>query len=371
MTHLSPVIRVAAGQTAAGSVPSRRRGFSPRHIGVAALLVIVIAAAGSFWLASHNPLPAAVLRVPDSDLNFGEVYEQRSFLWALPMQNPTHVPIHISSFKVSCNCTSVTPSAITISPGETAKVSLVIDLSRDNGHTPDSPVRPFEVSVVPIVEEGPVQHGWKLRGSVRQILQCSPPLVDLGQQVFRRSLPQTRWIYVTPTVPISRFEVESDVPFCTAEVAPNGGRFPVSVTVTPDCPSGPLDLSLRLVAYNLHGDRMPASRLQVTGRVRDDVQPYPGALYFGPVTIQKLEVRALTLLSSTERPFRVLDVKAPHTIAVTPQATQTQAPRASFVLTLRCDRIGQQTGHIVFEIEQLASVYTVSVPFSHYGCPAE
>ena len=69
------------------------------------------------------------LAVANSDLDMGEVWEAKNFVWRLPIHNLSSRTIEIRKFETSCGCTAVEPSSISILPGETAMVNLKIDLT--------------------------------------------------------------------------------------------------------------------------------------------------------------------------------------------------------------------------------------------------
>src|SRR5262249_45577904 len=73
------------------------------------------------------------LRIKASALRFGEAWEERRFVWKLPIQNVTNHDIKIKDFALSCGCLDIEPRTLTIFAGETHEVALKVDLMQQRG----------------------------------------------------------------------------------------------------------------------------------------------------------------------------------------------------------------------------------------------
>ena len=72
------------------------------------------------------------LVVNQSDLEIGEVWEEKDFETVLPIYNQTATPIEVVNFAVSCGCLMVEPRSLTIPAKEIALVRLRLDLAKPN-----------------------------------------------------------------------------------------------------------------------------------------------------------------------------------------------------------------------------------------------
>ena len=68
------------------------------------------------------------LMIPTDNLDMGEVWEAKDFSWRLPIRNLSDRTIEIRKFLSSCVCTAIDPPRLSIPPGETVMVNLVLDL---------------------------------------------------------------------------------------------------------------------------------------------------------------------------------------------------------------------------------------------------
>ena len=62
------------------------------------------------------------LTVQDEALDFGEVWEQESFEWVVPIRNVTGGDIRVLDIKTSCGCGSVDPKQFVVPAGGQAGV---------------------------------------------------------------------------------------------------------------------------------------------------------------------------------------------------------------------------------------------------------
>ncbi len=71
-----------------------------------------------------------ILVVSPEELDFGSVFARDQFPWKLHIKNPGSQTVEVIDLRPSCGCTKVTPTSLTISPGETREVQLTLDLTK-------------------------------------------------------------------------------------------------------------------------------------------------------------------------------------------------------------------------------------------------
>jgi len=121
-----------------------------------------------------------MLFVADRYLDFGDVCEDESFVWTMPIENRGSTPVCVESFRKTCNCMSVRPASFTVEPGERRQLELQIDLA-------SRPQSSFTVGLWPRVigndgkpETTDIGMVWMIRGQVRRAIAI-PQFAPVGQ----------------------------------------------------------------------------------------------------------------------------------------------------------------------------------------------
>jgi len=189
---------------------------------------------GAYWLGSGHTKPGAAnpenkppdhsingLAVNQSDLEIGEVWEQKDFETVLPIYNQTGAAIDVTDFAVSCGCLAVEPRSLTIPAKETALVRLRINLAKQNRRQIGEMKRPLEVDVTPLFKSGwPKNPGWKLTGVIKNRVTLDKLAVDFGETLVQGQSPLQRTVLAIVHVPIARLEVIADPPLATVQFKP-------------------------------------------------------------------------------------------------------------------------------------------------------
>jgi len=101
--------------------------------------------------AALNPQPTVGgLFVEPQTLALGEVQETATHLVRLEIRNTTSQPKTITDLQGSCGCTSVEPGEMTLAPGGTGTVSVVIDLTKRAYLSSGVSRRQFSLRVDPV-----------------------------------------------------------------------------------------------------------------------------------------------------------------------------------------------------------------------------
>jgi hypothetical protein len=138
---------------------------TPRgYLATATVLGLILAAAAAFWLrtASRDTTASSEpLRVPQEQLDCGDVWETHAFPRTLTVTNTTANDAEITDFQSSCGCVSITPGALTIPPGTEADIHLSVNVTMGASHDSSD----FKVHIIPITTNVlPEPRGWTLRG---------------------------------------------------------------------------------------------------------------------------------------------------------------------------------------------------------------
>jgi hypothetical protein len=148
------------------------------------LSVLAVAFSGAYWMASNWSTWSSVdsgLLVKDGYLNIGEVWEEASFRWKLPVVNRGKQRVKVLGFSSTCSCVAIQPSAFAIDPDGIQELQAVLDLTQRSKEVHQTWDRRFEVTLFPQVKGKPSRaFSWVLGGTIKASLLCSPASVDFG-----------------------------------------------------------------------------------------------------------------------------------------------------------------------------------------------
>src|SRR5579885_1240809 len=93
-----------------------------------AIIILGLSFGGAYWAglaarkANQSPQMEVIegLAVAPSDLDLGEVWEEKGIAWRLPIHNQTTHRIDIHDIQQTCGCTDIKPRRFSIAAGETA-----------------------------------------------------------------------------------------------------------------------------------------------------------------------------------------------------------------------------------------------------------
>jgi hypothetical protein len=283
------------------------------------ILILGISCSGVFWLGAASYRMREVragLWVNPDGLDIGEVWEAKDFLWTLPIVNHTDEDIQIINFTTSCSCLSISPSSLNVPAGQTANVSLTIDLTKKNQAQGGSavpqagpPVRNINVEVVPILKNGqPAQVRWTIFGRARSVITLAEPALDFEESIVRGYPIVPRKMKVTASIPLEDLKVIIDPTFASARVSKvPGGSGIYEVEVVPDkhLSLGFFTVPLKLVPIGQDGKQYPYLEFPVSGTVSADVRVVPTALHFGALNIGESREEIVVLRSNSGKSYKV------------------------------------------------------------------
>lgn len=126
------------------------------------------------------------LRVLQSDLDMGEVWEAKAFVCRLPIENETAGSITVTGFATSCGCLEVEPQSLTLPPFQSASLQLKVDLTRRTHQELGFAERPLQVEVTPVLKTGwPRESAWKLLGVVKSRVTLDKLALHFGETVVQ------------------------------------------------------------------------------------------------------------------------------------------------------------------------------------------
>ena len=101
--------------------------------GTLILAVVLLTTLAGVQIGNRRHAVTRTLYVESEHLDLGNVWSRTHFEHVLPLSNHTTSPLQITQFRTSCNCTSITPSSPSISPGEKCIRQKILHSGRNTG----------------------------------------------------------------------------------------------------------------------------------------------------------------------------------------------------------------------------------------------
>jgi hypothetical protein len=283
------------------------------------LLAVLLCCGSAYYLGKSltgkrdgTPVRNEGLVIEERYLDFGEAWEEKSFRWKLPIQNPTSRDLEVTALQSNCACSSVEPSSVTIPAGAEREVTLTINLTRDDKAGDDKP-RGFELGIVPLIAGAPPnQQGWTLRGRVRPVLTLTPARVLLDRPLVQGQSPPSARVLVKAHTPLSGLSAAPTSAAASTEVRKVAGQersFELLITLRDGFSPGPVRFEVVLEPKGQDGLALPPVRLSVSGMVLQDLQVQPPALLLGAKAVGEVARETFTLRSEGAHPFMVEKVE--------------------------------------------------------------
>lgn len=289
------------------------------HQSFSAILVLsglVLLGAFSGVFRGKSALPSSetqsLLQIPETSLNVGSVWASGEVRHSLPIVNSGRKVQRIVGFRTSCSCTSIEPSQLVLAPGESAEVTISIDLRPPTLSAAQEPQWKFAVSFSPVIEsetERPPE--WTLTGTAMnavslpagfdfgELLRFSPDSGGGGEVEFRVHLPDLK---LTAGCDPSLGEV------VLVRDPDDKARVEMRFLPADELLPGRIDVPVRLAATLDDGSSLPELLVTGSALLRDRIEAFPGSIDFGPVAIHESADGSITFLSIDGRPVEILEV---------------------------------------------------------------
>lgn len=188
------------------------------------------------WRKSAQPSQEVIggLAVVATDLDMGEVGEEKCFAWQLPIRNVSAGRIEIHDFIQTCDCIdTIKPRHLSIAPGETAIIDLTLDLTHRTYSELGKACRPFSVEIWPVLNPKTRPGlGWKMYGTIVSRVTLDKLSIHFGERPVHGGRPVTQKVVATVHVPCQRLEVIVKPEVVTATIKrweDNPDRFEITI----------------------------------------------------------------------------------------------------------------------------------------------
>jgi len=324
---------------------------------------------------SHVRSKRPVLEIANpAALQLGQMPLQEAAAHTVRIVNTGQRLADVAELKASCGCTSISPAAFQLRPGQAAEVELAFDLQSITGGDEIPPRRPFDVTLVAMTK--PPHRNvfqWPLTGQITSVFKRVPQRVEL-HGTTPRSVPLVGQFTVECHESLEELQVATDDEGVVARVQEeNDGRL-FHVELSAAAPNyGERELSLRLTAVRA-GVRLSAMEATVVVRRAPDVLPTPAMLNLGVVAAEEpAPAVALQLVSASKTSFvtRKFTLQADaRNVGGSPSAPINVVPVGNgteFSVRPAATRPGFYKGVLAFDVQQGDEVYEVEVPYIYYA----
>lgn len=265
-------------------------------IGLMAVAVVVsgVAAYSLGGLFADKVAPAPVelqstvggLYVEPKTLALGEVQETASHPLQLGIQNTTSQPKKIIDIQGSCGCTVVEPRELTIPPGGTGTVSVVIDLTKRAAVHSGVSRRQFSLRIDPVFagDFAPTP-GWLVTAEVLSQVTVDVTEVGFAESCVHQAEPASRRVRVATHTPLRKLDVEVlPASTGTASLVPTGPeQYSLVISPSPALPVGPFRFTVWVRPTGTNGQSLTGIPVEVTGEMLPTVRAFPRTVIIGEV----------------------------------------------------------------------------------------
>jgi len=256
------------------------------------------------WRQPSDQAMVEGLMIPAANLDIGKVWEEKEFVWSLPIRNLSGDTIEIRKFISSCGCTAIKPAKLSIQPGELAIVELTIDLTQRSFAEEGLALRPFGISIHPITSRSrPGGPGWQIHGTVHSRATLDAKSVHFGEEPVRGQPALKRRVLATVHVPCQDLQATVNPLVATASVErrkDDPSRFEITIAVNPDMPPGKFQTNAQISVVTSSGERELAFRLPIAGEMQPEVRLLPARVLLPPTPVGATAEAIVTLQGSPE-----------------------------------------------------------------------
>jgi hypothetical protein len=314
------------------------------------------------------------LRIDPAHLDFGQAWEEKNFVWKLPIQNKTSQDIKIQDFALSCGCLDIEPKSLTIPANEVREIGLSVDLTKQRWlpNLGDSE-RSFAVEITPIQNARAWPRiGWKLHGTVRSRITLDKLAMNFGDEPVKEESPVKLKALAIVHIAAKAVAPEFDSKIVKVALKPredHPNHFDVEVSPQPTLPVGEFETQVRLDIIAPSGERFPGTVLPVTGNMQPEIRVLPTRLLLGSVPVGKTAVGEVALQAPTNEELIVEDIAIDsRTVSIEPVTVDGLRKGRTFQIKQRVTKEGDQSSLVTFRIRRgTGTRVTASMEASYRG----
>lgn len=257
---------------------------------------------------------AISLVVDPSDLDLGEFYYRDSISRRLVIHNNSHRDVVISSFQMSCTCTSVTPGELVVPAQGTAVIHVGIDLRHADPQVAFKADRLVSTTINPVVDQADSTRipSWRLNGKCKSLASISTGSLSFTN-VIRGSASKSQPITVIPYQSDSTVEADCPPESASLQLSQNSSGYSIFVTPHSDRDAGvhQFAITIRICAASRNSNTPAQSALSipVVMSILDDVQTDPREILLGKLNPHEDRHELLSVCSASGKPIVIESIE--------------------------------------------------------------
>lgn len=346
-----------------------------------AVALLAVGCGFAFWAGAgfgKKPVSNGGLQIPESSLEFGEIWDSTTFPWTVSIENPTDRDIRVEKFSTSCSCVQIEPQSLNVKAGETATVRLTLNLTA--AQLGEGNRAYFSAGLIPHLEGSPgPETGWTIKGRVRKgWLRAEPSLVDFGEDIIKGDKLPTRRVKLLADPAVRDLTPLVDDPDLAVRVTSTsyaGGKseYEFEVLPRPTLTTGYLTSMIKVRATFANGGQAELAPVTVRGIVRLPVEVIPDPLLLGQQDLDRTVEAVVWLRSIHSAALTVTRVEAPTAdVAVLPLAPNASGTEHHYRIRLRIKNVGLQRTTVNFFAQEAGTktVWLAPLSITYYGSAA-
>lgn len=345
-------------------------------------MMIIVASCAFAWFmgttARRVGVKNARLVVPEEYLNIGDVWEDNNYKWTIPVQNNSNKDINVKKFIVSCSCvSSIEPKSAIIPMEKRVDVQIVFDLTGRSAEQIDSKERPFEVSLLALMESDGVQYrsGWAIRGKIQSRITVNPLVLYTGN-VRKGELSTMEPVTVSVHVPIKDLLLDynrNELKIKKTQLSSGEGmkKFLLDVNISDNLPIGAFKSPIKIRVVDSEGKTHPGTQLYVEGVSVDDIEAIPSLLVLGCGSIKEHLGKEVVLRSYRGAAVKIDDVLIPSQDLIVEPIKSGFSSCPSYKVTQKVTKTGDQSSVLRFICHSTLDPrpVTLEIPVCYRGLP--
>lgn len=313
------------------------------------------------------------LLVEANELDLGVQYETAAYTHRFRVRNPSGQPIRISELRSTCDCLQLRPSGAFVIPAKDSReIEAVVSLSMQSAcqrwrGVADPVSIPIHVAYSGL--DGVMRKdAWELTAMVHPAIRVRPGQVRLGLAPVNQ--PLKRALTVELAEHVSRVESEGASNWVVTGLGQvRTTRGPLSVTLEWRGPPQPtvVEDSVVLTPFDRNGNRLPETRLAITGEFVEDIIAMPREVRFGRQQLGEVVEDAVSLASLAGAHVRTAEFRGvPRGVSLTP--VRREGGSLEFLVRLTAAEVGEQRVEVELAVtDDRGRAVTVRLPVTYFG----
>jgi hypothetical protein len=326
------------------------------------LILLIIAFDSANKVRQFQIEGLAVIVVDATTLNFGSRAEGESFSWSVPIENHSIRPVSISEFKTSCDCSSVEPSHLDLSPGQRGTLRLNIR-TRLGAVDSQSSRYSIEVRGFSRTSDGPrLELFTRIAGRTQHTLNVQPSRLSYSSGLSVGQTSIARQFRVFSAIPIDKLEAVGDLQ--TTVTLSRDGEYYLGTVVLRPTSIGPLTTSIKLAVWRQGKQQPDTLEVPISGTVLGNVAVDSPIHHFGPIEVGRTVTKSFQIKCAPNANLEIINWTADEAIKTTVPSLQSN----TIIVRMVVQKEGPQESILRFTVREKGEIDSdITIRLSAHG----